>query len=423
MSHDLFISYSRRNLEEVKAIREELEDRGFSCWMDLEEIPSDETNYKKKIIPAIREARLAFLFVLSAESQESENALKEIGFAGKKAKKRIVFVRFDAAAMSDDFFFDYQNADIIDWWNQEQREKLLKNLRGWRQESRSSAQKSGARLRREGDAGQQRLLAGFGQPATDRVLGNWDGLRVLDLGSSAGDLAMSVWEGTGKLRKYLGIDCDPAAVASGNRRFGKMGNILFAEADLEVPKKLEEAIVRGKQALGIGDFNVVNFGMVLTYLKKPDSVLRQAHRHLVRGGFAVVLDIDEGGSMVAPDREGIFAKTAGIFGRYRKDFGWPKSGRQVFGQLLDAGFTGIRLERTGLSTCGMTTEERKDLFNYRFNPVLDVLKGVVQRCPKDSGAQADLEWCRSRWRNLKRDFMDARFFFNLGLVLFTARRP
>lgn len=27
MSHDLFISYSRRNLEEVKAIREELEDR------------------------------------------------------------------------------------------------------------------------------------------------------------------------------------------------------------------------------------------------------------------------------------------------------------------------------------------------------------------------------------------------------------
>ena len=40
MQHDIFISYSRRNLAAVKTIKEELESLGFSCWMDLEGIES-----------------------------------------------------------------------------------------------------------------------------------------------------------------------------------------------------------------------------------------------------------------------------------------------------------------------------------------------------------------------------------------------
>ncbi len=35
MPHDIFISYSRRDLAAVKPIKEELEEQGFSCWMDL----------------------------------------------------------------------------------------------------------------------------------------------------------------------------------------------------------------------------------------------------------------------------------------------------------------------------------------------------------------------------------------------------
>ena len=34
MVHDIFISYSRRDLAAVKPIKEELEAAGFSCWMD-----------------------------------------------------------------------------------------------------------------------------------------------------------------------------------------------------------------------------------------------------------------------------------------------------------------------------------------------------------------------------------------------------
>ena len=34
MPHDIFISYSRKNLDAVKPIKEELEALGFSSWMD-----------------------------------------------------------------------------------------------------------------------------------------------------------------------------------------------------------------------------------------------------------------------------------------------------------------------------------------------------------------------------------------------------
>lgn len=128
MPHDIFISYSRHNREDVERIKGELEAAAFSCWMDLSDIPPDETNYKRRIIPAIRASRIAFLFFLSAESQSSKNALKEIGFAQNRAKKHVVLVRFNDDEMTDEFFYDYQDADIIDWRKPEQKAKLLRFL-------------------------------------------------------------------------------------------------------------------------------------------------------------------------------------------------------------------------------------------------------------------------------------------------------
>jgi hypothetical protein len=51
--HDIFISYSRHDLERVKAIKQDVElTTGASCWMDLEGIESGE-QFEKVIISAI----------------------------------------------------------------------------------------------------------------------------------------------------------------------------------------------------------------------------------------------------------------------------------------------------------------------------------------------------------------------------------
>ena len=131
MAHDIFISYSRKNLDAVKGIKEELESLGFSCWMDLSNIPSGQGRFISKIVPAIKDTKGCFLFFMTAESQASEWAMKEIGFAKNRAKKQVVLVRIDDADMTDEFYFNYQMTDIIDWRKAEQKDKLLDDLRRW----------------------------------------------------------------------------------------------------------------------------------------------------------------------------------------------------------------------------------------------------------------------------------------------------
>ena len=131
-SHDVFISYSRKNRDAVLPIKDEIERTlGLKCWIDLSDIPCGSESFKKKVIPGIRQTRVAFLFFLSAESQASEYAMKEVNFAKKRAGKPVVLVRFNDDELTDEFFFDYQDADIIDWRVPEQKGKLLRDLRLW----------------------------------------------------------------------------------------------------------------------------------------------------------------------------------------------------------------------------------------------------------------------------------------------------
>ena len=52
--YDVFISYSRKDLERVKAIKAEIEQAtGARCWMDLEGIESGVPHFTQAIIDGI----------------------------------------------------------------------------------------------------------------------------------------------------------------------------------------------------------------------------------------------------------------------------------------------------------------------------------------------------------------------------------
>lgn len=127
--YDVFISYSRKDLELVKEIKTEI-DRlvGIDCWMDLDGIESGE-QFEDVIINAICKCD-TILFMMSANSMLSEWALDELEFAMHE-KKRIVLVSIDNAEMSGKFYFRYHKYDTITWSNQLQREKLIRNLKSW----------------------------------------------------------------------------------------------------------------------------------------------------------------------------------------------------------------------------------------------------------------------------------------------------
>ena len=134
MKYDLFISYSRKDIDEVLKIKEEIESAsGIKCWMDIHGIESGAIQFTKDIIDGINGCQV-FLFMLSEHSQVSEFAVKELNFAYKKKKecnKKVVIVNIDGCKMSDEFCFMYGLTDTIEWYNNVQKDKLLRDIGRW----------------------------------------------------------------------------------------------------------------------------------------------------------------------------------------------------------------------------------------------------------------------------------------------------
>ena len=129
MANEVFISYSRKDYDKVKAVKDEI-DRlvGIDCWMDLNGIESGEW-FKKVIISAINRHD-TLLFMLTPNSMNSTFAMKELSFAARKGK-RIVLVDLENTQLNDDFLFDYSEKDNIDWNEPLQHDKFINNLQVW----------------------------------------------------------------------------------------------------------------------------------------------------------------------------------------------------------------------------------------------------------------------------------------------------
>ena len=143
MKRDVFISYSRKNYNVVMEIKSQIDDAtGADCWMDLKGgIETGAARYDTEIIEGIKSCNV-FLFMLSNQSQESENAIGEIDLA-KARGKRIVLVNIDNCELNDYFILHYGRADIIYWQNELQREKLIRDLKKWVYPNNSNLSKSG----------------------------------------------------------------------------------------------------------------------------------------------------------------------------------------------------------------------------------------------------------------------------------------
>ncbi len=118
-------------------------------------------------------------------------------------------------------------------------------------------------------------------PLTERVFraaGLAPGMRVLDLGSGAGDVAMLAARLVGSDGQVVGVERDRDAVAGARARVQQAGvtNVEFVEGDVQALDGVE------------GGFDAVVGRLVLMYLPDPVAVLRRA-AGLVRPGGLVCL--------------------------------------------------------------------------------------------------------------------------------------
>jgi ubiquinone/menaquinone biosynthesis C-methylase UbiE len=138
----------------------------------------------------------------------------------------------------------------------------------------------------------ERLIAqgGIFDPLTRRLLqaaGLAPGMRVLDIGSGAGNVARLVAEIVGPGGTVVGIDADPAAVELASQK-NSSPSIEFRVADVRSLDGIE------------GGFDAVTGRLVLMYLADPVGALRQAASRVRPGGLVCMHEGDVGYLWASP---------------------------------------------------------------------------------------------------------------------------
>src|SRR5574344_1809300 len=139
-NYDVFISYSRKDFEEVNALKSMLEKRilGLSCWFDMDGIESGE-QFSDKIISAI-DRSVILLFAISKAAMASEWTKKEVTYA-RNTNKKIIPVLLNGAKLESWFLFEYGQVDCIDINDSRQVEKMIGNLSKWFGKEKVDAEK------------------------------------------------------------------------------------------------------------------------------------------------------------------------------------------------------------------------------------------------------------------------------------------
>ena len=125
MSHEIFISYSRADSEQVIKVRNILDASGLRYWIDKEGVYSGE-NYKEVIVDAIDVSKVV-IFISSINSNNSINVIREIGYAVSQ-KKTIVPVLLDNAQYAKSIRLDIADIDQINFNDPDSSRKLKTSL-------------------------------------------------------------------------------------------------------------------------------------------------------------------------------------------------------------------------------------------------------------------------------------------------------
>ena len=119
---NVFVSYSRKDSEQVWPIVDKLEERGLSVWIDRDGIMSGDA-FKSVIVQAIKNSDI-FLFFSSGNSNKSPWTVKEVD-AAVYLKKSIIPIRLDDTDYDDSILFDLSGLDFVDLRIDEKRDSAL----------------------------------------------------------------------------------------------------------------------------------------------------------------------------------------------------------------------------------------------------------------------------------------------------------
>ena len=179
----------------------------------------------------------------------------------------------------------------------------------------------------------ERLIqqSGLYEDITGRLLrdaGLFTGMKVLDIGSGAGDVAFAAAELVGSEGEVLGVDMNPEILETARTRAEAAGlaNVQFVAGDaqtLDLPN----------------DFDALIGRLVLMYLPNPTETLKQLATHLRPGGIVAFQEVEFStySSIARPDTpmmNQLVEWGVEVFRRSGANIGM---GLDLYGTFVDAG--------------------------------------------------------------------------------------
>lgn len=440
--YDIFISYRRDGGHEMaRLLYEHFKNMGYDTFFDFEELKSG--HFDKNLYKFIEESK-NFLLVLPAnalERCENENdwlrleiehailhkkniipvMMADFSWPKTLPSSMLTLPTYNGVHMSREYF-DASIMRIVSMLTEvelnrkgedKKQDTTYERIENKYFDFEDEKEKKRLKI-------QQDLMKSFDSDTYKKVIDEFDELYILDVGSNNGDFIMDRIGKSEKVRLLVGLEFDAKSVEAANKKYGEDGRIAFYEQNVEnedIQEKLSEII----EKTGIERFNVINISMLLLHLKTPFRLLRALRKFLVKGGVIIIKDIDDGYNLAYPDDNGDFARVVDICTRDTLA-GYRHSGRQIYTLLKHAGYTDVSLEKAGLSTIGMDYDERSALFDTYFSFILEDLKIILNKNPGNTQLCEDYEWYKKNYEDLEESFLNDDFFFNLGFVIYTARK-
>jgi len=423
--YDCFISYQHEDIAFVRSIANELEKRGLICWYAPRNVTG---RYAKAIADGISHSKV-FLLILNQRSAVSEAVLNELEMAHNISKtsgcSKIQPVctepmDFNLSEYQEIMYYirRYQFVDAVGTTDIEKIADEIIRSQSQLEEITHKRAKSGyisQNIEDERLKIQNELLDLFDSDVYNSVIEKYKSPYVLDIGCGTG--AMMIHKLGKRDYTLVGIDKSDRQIDIARNLYSST-NRTFVAADVE-NDKFDAVISEALEQFNGKSFDIINISMLLLHIKEPVALLKKLKKYLSEGGTMVIRDIDDGINFAYPDPTNAFERIYKICD-HDEQSGNRRTGRSVYHDLVDSGYSNIKLARQGLSSIGMSDEQKEGLFQMYFPFTLKNAQIMHEKYAWNVEYEEDYVWYKNIFESLHMEFMKPNFVFSLGFQIYTA---
>lgn len=216
---------------------------------------------------------------------------------------------------------------------------------------------------------------------------NGEKLNILDVGSAYGFVAADRFGNDARTGKILCIDHNERVIERAQILFADHEKLIFEAANVKSDTFVDD-ICRIMKSNGIEKIHVVFSALTLHHLKNPSRALRKLRNIMDRGSYIILRGSDDGSKLCYPKYElmesiiEMTAQVSGVSDRF--------NGRKIYSQLLNSGFSDIKMFSTMKDLSQFDFDDRSLLFQESFAYRVNYFYKAVEADPEDETAKRNL---------------------------------